>query len=261
MNPNLLAIIIAFYLSKYDKQGLKNLGFKNDAEAFENISRILGVKKNYIKFRRDEFDPIHPWRKGWRRPMDKRIIKSIEALQDLEEGDLREIINGILYNEQYRTSEEVKQITTLFSVDRKEKVAVGKFVLRSPTGKAAEEYFQKHYSENRKPINGKLIDCRDLGVGYDFRIETNQEDFFVEVKGLSEFTGGVLFTNKEWLTAKDHGERYFLCLVSNLNEKVEIDFIQNPFEKFNPKKNIYTSIQISWSVTQNQLAATKWIES
>jgi hypothetical protein len=254
MNPNLLAIIVAFYLSKYDKQALKNLGFKNDADAFEAIARILGIKKNYIKFRRDEFDPIHPWRKGWQRPMDNRIIKSIEALQDLEEADLRDIVLGILHDEKYRNSEDVKQITSLFSQDKKEKVAVGKFILRAPTGKAAENYFQKHYSENKKPVDGNLIDCRDLGVGYDFRIETTTDNYFVEVKGLSEFTGGVLFTNKEWTTAREHGEKYFLCVVSNLNENAEIVFIQHPADKLVPKKNIYTSIQISWSVTQNQLA-------
>lgn len=253
MNPNLLAIIVAFYLSKYDKQGLKNLGFKNDADAFQSTAKILGIKKNYVKFRRDEFDPIHPWRKGWQRPMDNRIIKSIEALQDLEELDLRDIVLGILHDENYRKSEDVKLITSLFSGDKKEKVAVGKFVLRAPTGKAAEDFFQKHFSENKIPFDGKLIDCRDLGVGYDFKIETATEKYFVEIKGLSEFTGGVLFTNKEWATAKEHGEKYFLCIVSNLNEKAEIVFIQNPADKLNPKKNIYTSIQISWSVTQNQL--------
>lgn len=253
MNPNLLAIIVAFYLSKYDKQGLRNLGFKNDADAFESTAKILGIKKNYVKFRRDEFDPIHPWRKGWQRPMDNRIIKSIEALQDLEEPDLRDIVLGILHDENYRNSEDVKQIISLFSEVKKEKVAVGKFVLRAPTGKAAEEYFQNYFSENKFPVDGKLIDCRDLGVGYDFRIETATEIYFVEVKGLSEFTGGVLFTNKEWVIAKEHGDKYFLSIVSNLNEKVKIVFIQNPADKLNPKKNIYTSIQISWSVTQNQL--------
>lgn len=254
MNPNLLAIIVAFYLSKFGKQGLKELGFKNDADAFESTARILGIKKNYVKFRRDEFDPIHPWRKGWQRSMDNRIIKSIEALQDLEEPDLRDIVLGILYNEKYRTSDEIKQITSLFFEDKKEKLAIGKFILRAPTGKAAEEYFQRHFLETKKPIDGKLIDCRDLGVGYDFRIEKGTEKYFVEVKGLSEFTGGVLFTNKEWSTAKENGEKYFLCVISNLSEKAEIVFIQNPSDKLNPKKNIYTSIQISWSVTQNQLA-------
>src|SRR5437868_5898254 len=108
MNPNLLAIIVAFYLSKFDKQALQNLGFKNDSEAFETTAKVLGVKKNYIKFRRDEFDPVHPWRKGWERPMDRRIIKSIEALQDLEEPDLREIVQRLLSEDDYRNSDEVK---------------------------------------------------------------------------------------------------------------------------------------------------------
>ncbi len=254
MNPNLLAIIVAFYLSKYDKKGLKNLGFKNDSEAFETTAKILGIKKNYVKFRRDEFDPIHPWRKGWQRQMDNRIIKSIEALQDLEEPDLRDIVQGILHDENYRKSEDVKQITSLFSEDKKERVAIGKFVLRAPTGKAAEEFFLNYYSQSKKPIEGKLIDCRDLGVGYDFRIEKADNKFFVEVKGISDFSGGVLFTNKEWTVAKSEGDNYFLCVISNLIETPKIIFIQNPAIKLNPKKNIYTTIQISWSVTQYQLA-------
>lgn len=253
MNPNLLAIIVAFYLSKFDKQGLKYLGFKNDADAFETTAKILGIKKNYVKFRRDEFDPIHPWRKGWQRQMDNRIIKSIEALQDLEEPDLRDIVKGILQDENYRKSEDVKKIISLFSKDKKEKVAIGKFVLRAPTGKSAEEFFMKHYSENKFPIDGKIIDCRDFGVGYDFRIENASQKSYVEVKGVSDFSGGVLFTNKEWTVAKSEGDNYFLCVISNLSEKAEIIFIQNPAVKSNPKKNIYTTIQISWSVTENQL--------
>lgn len=254
MNPNLLAIIVAFYLSKFDKQALNNLNFKNDSEAFETTAKILGVKKNYVKFRRDEFDPIHPWRKGWRRPMDTRIIKSIEALQDLDEPDLRDIVKRLLSNSDYCDSEEIKQITLLFSESKKEKIAIGKFILRAPTGRKAEEYFLAYFLQNKKPVDGDLIDCRDLGVGYDFRIECKDKNYFVEVKGLSDFSGGVLFTNKEWLTARSEGDCYFLCIISNLSEEPNIIFIQNPAEKINPKKNIYTSIQINWSVTANQLA-------
>lgn len=254
MNSNQLAIIVAFYLSKFNKEGLRNLGFKNDSDAFESVARILGIKKNYVKFRRDEFDPIHPWRKGWQRAMDNRIIKAIEALQDLEEADFREIVLGILYNEKYRDSEEVKQIISLLQANNDGKIAIGKFVLRAPTGRAAEEYFQKYYSIHKKPVEGNLIDCRDLGIGYDFRIENSLGDQFVEVKGISEFTGGVLFTNKEWATAKECGEKYFLCIISNIRKNANIIFIQNPVEKLQAKKNIYTSIQISWSVTQSQLA-------
>jgi len=253
MNPNLLAII-AFYLSKFDKQALKNLNFKSDSEAFDITAKILGVKKNYVKFRRDEFDPIHPWRKGWRRPMDNRIIKSIEALQDLDEPDLRDIVKRLLSDSDYRDSEEVRQITLLFSESKKEKIAIGKFILRAPTGRKAEEYFLAYFLQNKKPVDGNLIDCRDLGVGYDFRIECKDKNYFVEVKDLSDFSGGVLFTNKEWSTARSNGDCYFLCVISNLSEEPNIIFIQNPAEKLNPKKNIYTSIQINWSVTSNQLA-------
>lgn len=257
MNPNLLAIIVAFYLSKYNKEGLKKLGFKNDRDAFEAIAKTLGIKKNYVKFRRDEFDPIHPWRKGWQRPMDNRIIKSIEALQDLEERDLRDIVQSILQNEKYRNSDEIKQITSLFSDDKKEKVAIGKFVLRAPTGKVAEEFFLNHFYKNQYPVEGNIIDCRDLGVGYDFRIENMEKNCFVEVKGLSEFSGGILFTSKEWIVAEKEGNNYFLCVISNLSDSPNIIFIQDPFKKLTPKKNISTSIQVNWSVTENQLAGIK----
>ena len=254
MENNHLAIIIAFYLSKFDKEGLLNLGYKKDSEAFEEISRILGVKKNYIKFRRDEFDPIHPWRKGWQRPMDKRIIRAIESLQDLDEPDLREIVLSILNDEAYRNSDEIQQITSLFTEVTKQKIAFGKFILRAPTGRQAEEFFMRYFLENRKPVSGNLVDCRDFGIGYDFRIESLKGQFLIEVKGLSDFSGGILFTNKEWSVAKKAEEKYFLCLVSNLGMAPEIIFIQNPADKLKPKKNIYTSIQISWSVAQNQLA-------
>ena len=254
MSPNLFAIVVAFYLSKYDKQALQNLGFKNNSEAFEKTAKILGVKKNYIKFRRDEFDPIHPWRRGWIRPMDRRIIKAIEALQDLDEPDLREIAKQILSNEDYRQSEEIRKITSLFSDDSDEKIAVGKYILRSPTGRKAEEYFLKYFENYKKPVVGNLIDCRDLGVGYDFRIENEDKNYFVEIKGLSDFSGGVLFTSKEWLTAKTEGDSYFLCVVSNVNANPEINFIQNPYKKLNAKKNVRTVVQINWSISANHLA-------
>lgn len=256
MNPNHLAIIIAFYLSKFNKQALANLGFKNDSEAFEATARILGIKKNYIKFRRDEFDPVHPWRKGWQRPMDNRIVRAIEALENLNEIDLREIVQGILSDPEYRNSEDVERVTALFSDDKKVKEK-RKFILRGPTGKAAEEFYINYYSQTKSPVAGTFVDCRDLGVGYDFRIETEKENYFIEVKGLSELSGGVLFTNKEWMTAKETGNNYYLCIVSGIGNNPHLKLIHNPAERLNPVKNICTTIQINWGVTSNQLLELK----
>ena len=91
MNNNILSIIVAFYLSKYNQEGLKKSGFDSFNDAFEKTSDLLNVKRNYVKLRRDEFDPIYPWRQGWKRPMDKRIIRTIEILDDVEEIDIKEL--------------------------------------------------------------------------------------------------------------------------------------------------------------------------
>jgi len=100
------------------------------------------------------------------------------------------------------------------------------------------------------PARFDEVAYQNLGFGN----QGKTRNCFVEVKGLSEYSGGIRFTSKEWTVAKTEGENYFLCIISNLNEQPEIIFIQNPFEKLKPKKNIFTSIQISWSVSETQPA-------
>jgi hypothetical protein len=251
---NKLAIIVAFYLSKYGKAATIELGYKTDSQAFTEIGTILDVKKNYIKFRRDEFDPIHPWKKGWVRPMDKRIVSAIEALQDLEESALRDIVKKILSDNDFRNGEDVQKITNLFKEEKQKKTTEGKYILRGPTGRLAENYFLKHFEENNLPIRGEIIDSRDLGCGFDFEIKAKGKSVFVEVKGLAKVAGGILFTNKEWETAKKHRENYYLAIVKGFDTSPEILFLQNPAEKLKAKMSLYTTVQTSWSVTEKQLA-------
>ena len=81
-NNNILATIVAFYLSKYNDRALNRLGFRTYTNAFEECGRLLAVKSNYVKFRRDEFDPIFSWRKGWRnRPISKRVASIYAVLE------------------------------------------------------------------------------------------------------------------------------------------------------------------------------------
>jgi hypothetical protein len=253
-NNRKLGLFVSYYLSRFDEQAYKNLGFGNQLETHNKIGEILYVNPHTVKNWRDEFDPIFGHRVGWhQRPLSPSRVKVVNALEDLDELQVRGIVKDILSGKLTDDPDEEEQLLSIVSNHTKNKVT-SKFIIRAPTGRAAEEFFIKHYSENKFPIDGKLIDCRDLGVGYDFRIEKNDKKIFVEVKGISDFFGGVLFTNKEWLIAQNEGSNYFLCIISNLNEKPEIIFIQNPAEKLDPKKNIYTSIQISWSVTQKQLS-------
>ena len=254
MNNNILAVIVAFYLSKYNQDGLKNLGFDSFNDAFKKTADLLNVKMAYVKLRRDEFDPIYPWRQGWKRPMAKRIIRTIEILDDLEEVDVRDIVHNILYNPSYRESADLKDILSLIKNTEEGKVEAGKFILRCPTGKAAEEFFCSFYVHNKLPVKGDLFDCRDLGCGYDYKIvDVNSNETYIEVKGISDVSGGILFTNKEWKVAMEQKDKYYLCIVRNLNKKQELEFINNPAQYIKPTKSIRTTIQINWTVSDKEL--------
>ena len=54
ISNNILATIVAFYLSKFNDLALQKLGFKTYANAFNECAKLLNVKPNYIKLRRDE---------------------------------------------------------------------------------------------------------------------------------------------------------------------------------------------------------------
>lgn len=95
---NKLALIVAYYLSKYDRQALKRLGYKNWKIAFSSISNILNVKGNTIKNMRDEFDVVHPNnRVGWyQRELSSSRKEVIVKYQEKNEEELFEIVKNIL---------------------------------------------------------------------------------------------------------------------------------------------------------------------
>ncbi|HCY77498.1 MAG TPA: hypothetical protein DHV28_16400 [Ignavibacteriales bacterium] len=256
-NNHKLGLYVSYYLARFDEEAYQNLGFGNQGDTHNKIGEILSVNPHTVKNWRDEFDPLFGHRMGWyQRPMNPSRIRVAQALENLDEIQVRSITKDILSGKIHQEPDELDQLVLIASDVIKGSFS-SKFILRTPTGRAAEEFFINHFSENKKPFEGTLIDCRDFGVGYDFRIENKDKKYFVEVKGLSDFSGGILFTSKEWTVAKNEAENYFLCVISNLSDTPNIIFIQNPFEKLKPKKNIYTSIQISYSVTENQIAELK----
>lgn len=50
--------LVAYYLSKFDMEGVERLGYSNRSEAMRIISRKLGSDNEYLKRRRDEFDVL-----------------------------------------------------------------------------------------------------------------------------------------------------------------------------------------------------------
>jgi hypothetical protein len=247
-----LTLYICYYLARFNNDALENLGYATWNTAFDDIGSRLNVKSHSVKNWRDEFDPLFGHRAGWhRRPMRPSIAQVAQSLENLDEIQIRELVKDILSGNLKNNPDEEQQLLALVSEDRS--LPKKKFILRAPTGRAAEEFFIKHHALTNEPIAGQLIDCRDLGGGYDFKIVSPEGEKYVEVKGLSEVSGGILFTDKEWRTAEENADKYILCIVKNIPESPTTHFIANPAHKLKAKKNIYTTIQISYSVAERQL--------
>lgn len=249
-----LALIVSYYLSRCDKEGYVSLGYSSFNEATKKIGEILDVKVNTIKNMRDEFDPHHEnGRVGWLRELRGSRLKVLESFQDTDDNTLLEIVRGILFDQDFRNSDQYEEIGHLFAEKDSTSDQKRAFVLRGPTGKKAELAFIEFFNAHKKPVAGELIDRRDEGCGYDFEIVSENMSVFIEVKGLATESGGILFTNKEWLVANKNQENYYLALVSNLTDVAEFKFIQNPAVKLKVRKNIYTTVQLNWSVTEKDL--------
>jgi len=251
-NNHKLTLYVSYYLSRFNIEGLNHLGYSSWNTAFEDIGKKLGVKPNSVKNWRDEFDPIHEYRSGWhQRPMNPSRIAVVKALEDLDENSIRQIVFEILEN---GDKAEIKSLINIVDDDKPGGKAKGKFTFRGPTGKKAEAFFQDYHKNFGKPFPGKLIDTRDMGCGYDYEIHATLKKYFIEVKGLSEISGGILFTNKEWKTALEKGDDYFLIIVKALDSIPIVSIIQNPAIKINAKRNVYPTIQVQWLVSEKELS-------
>ncbi len=250
---NVPALIVAYYLSKYDEKAYFNLGYKTKKEAHLDIGKKLNVNPNSVKNRRDEFDPIHGNKRvGWyQRELTSGRKKLVETFQDLSELGLREIVISILRNQSFIDTETFEVITTQIQNSERDKKP---FYLRGQTGRKAEDLFINYQKEFGLPHAGDLIDTRDLGCGYDFEILTSADNFFVEVKGMDKNSSGVLFTDKEWLMANKNGDKYYLVVITFVSGKPEFTIIKNPATKLNPRKNLFTTVQINWSISNNDLS-------
>jgi hypothetical protein len=249
-NYHKLALYVAYYLSRFNEEAYKNLGFQTMKEAHHKIGEILKTNPHTIKHMRDQFDPLHNHRVGWyQTPLSPSRAKVVMALQELSEIQIRELVTDILLgNASDVEMETLLSIATVIEENRKPV-----FVPRAPTGRKAEEHFIEFFRLRGLPVSGKLNDMREHGQGYDFSIVTDWGERFVEVKGLSEASGAILLTDKEWRTARDKGDHYFLAIVSDVNNVPIVRLIKNPAQKLKAKKNLIQVIQINWSVSESEI--------
>lgn len=92
------SLIISYYLSRVNMDGVKALGYKNFTVAFEGLAKILDQKPSTIKNMRDEFDPYFDnGRVGWyQRGMSVSRKKIYDQMELYSNEELTIIVNRIL---------------------------------------------------------------------------------------------------------------------------------------------------------------------
>lgn len=92
------SIVIAYYLSRRDKEGLNILGYKTFSKAFKEIGEIIGENPNNLKNMRDDFDPLFPnERKGWhQRDISASRQEVFDKFSKMSDLDLDKYVKGLL---------------------------------------------------------------------------------------------------------------------------------------------------------------------
>jgi hypothetical protein len=85
------------FLSKFDEDGLKALGFGGFSEAFNVLALSVRASPASLKNYRDEFDPYFPNpRKGWhKRPMRQYCKSYMEISGDIEIEDIPRLMDHV----------------------------------------------------------------------------------------------------------------------------------------------------------------------
>ena len=216
------SILAGLYLSKFDSEGLRQLGFEGFVEAFNVIGSALGVRPASVKNYRDEFDPLFPnKRRGWHKRPTRDYCKAVyDAFGGLNLQKFSNLLKTIIYKEH--------DLDVLMEQVERKQGEDSSFAKRLITGQAAEQYFRSKYREIRLFRDLELEDTTKLGCGFDFRLFSPSIFYGVEVKGLSDSSGSIALTSKEHSVAAILKGRFFLFVVKNFKETPFHALYQNP---------------------------------
>jgi len=246
-----LALIVAFYLSKFDATALARLGYATFKKAYADIGERFGVKPGSVKNKRDDFDPLFSnARAGWhQRELGPSRLKTLHLLNELSFDVLTGFVTDLIQDSGYRQSPEVMDVLEAL---KREHRGSRQFVPRGATGRIAEELFLQWFKEGKTPFIGTIEDRRENGCGYDFLIRDGTVERFVEVKGVADQEGGVLFTDKEWQTAQRNAN-YTLAVFVNVLKTPELRVFSNPALLLAPRRTVNLSVRVAWQVSARQL--------
>jgi len=220
-------ILCGFFLSKFDQEALKYLGFKSFSEAFNTLGYGLGARPASIKNYRDELDPfLSIKRVGWHKRQLREHCKQI--LDNYSCAGLEEL--GCLIKQFLYPNAALENIPKIGQILKTFEGADSSFAKRLMTGRAAEEYFLHTYESMSEFAGQTITDTTLWGCGFDFKMtrESNNSFSAVEVKGMRNRAGLIQMTELEYFMAETLADQFFLVVVRNFAEKPFHSVFRNP---------------------------------
>jgi len=171
------SILAGLYLSKFDAEGLKFLGFDNFTEAFNVIGLALGVQPASVKNYRDEFDPLFPnERQGWHKREIRKYCKDIyDTFHTLNLANFSSLLKDIIYKDH--------DLDVLMEeIAKSEGEKESSFAKRLITGQAAEQYFKDNFLSVDIFKGYNLEDTTKVGCGFDFKLIAEEKNAILALK-------------------------------------------------------------------------------
>lgn len=100
MDNSKILDIIAYYLSEYDINAVKELGYSSRSEAFKKIGALFGKNNNYLKRLRDEYDVVTSSHRNGQcnRPPRDRIVRTEKHLKTFSFDEITKIVKALIEN-------------------------------------------------------------------------------------------------------------------------------------------------------------------
>jgi len=159
-------------------------------------------------------------------------------LCDVSDAALVELISRILAKDQEAVEDAVSVLAT------PEKL-VRNVAERLLTGRRAEEHFLEHCEQIINVTRSMIEDNRLAACGFDFGVR-GRDRMAVEVKGLKQMRGDILFTDREWTEALARRQDYWLVVVGNLEATPRVRTICDPSAHLRTSCRYQTSITATW---------------
>jgi hypothetical protein len=234
------SLIVAYAMSRLDQRFLTAFAQPGWRAGFAWAGEQIGTKASSLKNLRDEFDPIHSnSRRGWvSRPMRRDRAEIVTNFSELTDDELLEIVRGILSR---NPTVEDQIVQPLAGAHQR----IANVAQRLRTGRLAEEFFLHNSAGICGVDTVDLLDERQSAGGYDFAVRARPL-LRIEVKGLTNRTGDVVFTDLEWQVAGDSRRDYWLVVVGCLASQPAAKVFSDPHRILRANEVVEQIQRVSW---------------